>query len=222
MNINQNNPPTPPEQPHPDNQALPLSELFCAAREWPEQIIVEPSRLAMGLWGDGEGDISAAYCAETFPTIRTFVHDGQRFTNLGGTECSMHCHPLLLPEEYKGTGKQPYSRESETVTYEKRTFVLGQKIIFASRPLTVDEEISLLQRKYAYGGHFVSGKTYQEMLLMFREDDRNSEGLKTAIERELARKEFPKTQPEMLAELGKLPDAAHETAGVSQLGLPGM
>jgi hypothetical protein len=103
--------------------------------------------------------------------------------------------------------------------------MLGPKVTFSSRPLTVNEEISLLRRKYAYGGYFVSGKTYQEMLLEFQDNDRNSEGLKTAIIRELARKEFPKTQPEMLAELGKLPKNPHAENGPpegGQITLPGM
>jgi hypothetical protein len=119
----------------------------------------------------------------------------------------------------------PYSCEGETVIHDKQEFTLGPKVTFSSRPLTVDEEISLLRRKYAYGGYFVSGKTYQEMLREFREDDRNSESLKRAIERELARKEFPKTQPEMLAELGKLPDQLNiesSAAEGSQISLPGM
>ena len=82
-----------------------------------------------------------------------------------------------------------------------------------------------MRRKYAYGGYFVSGKTYQEMLVNFRNDDRNSDGLKTAIDRELSRDSFPKTQPEMLAELGKLsrPLPGHaNTSEIAQLGLPGM
>jgi hypothetical protein len=82
-----------------------------------------------------------------------------------------------------------------------------------------------LRRKYAYGGLFASGKTYQELLLEFREDDRNPETRKMAIERELARDSLPKTQPEMLAALGKLsrPLPGHsDTLDISQLGLPGM
>jgi hypothetical protein len=46
-----------------------------------------------------------------------------------------------------------------------------------------------------------------------------------AIIRELARKELPKTQPEMLAELGKLPENPHAENGPpvgAQITLPGM
>jgi hypothetical protein len=85
----------------------------------------------------------------------------------------------------------------------------------------LEQEISLLRRMYAYGGYFVSGKTYQEMLLNFQEDDRTREGRKVAVAKELTRKTFPQTQPEMLAELGKLA-GANNMADTSQLDLPGM
>jgi hypothetical protein len=215
----------PAEQTQPDNLCLSLPEQFTALRQWPDEVIVEPGRLAWDLWGDTEGDITAAYSGDKRPKILTFVHEGQRFTNMGGSEYSVHCYPLLLPENYKGTGKKPYSYEGETVIHDKQTFTLGAKVAFSSRPLTVDEEISLLRRKYAYGGHFVAGKTYQEMLLTFQEDERNPDHRKTAIARELARDSLPKTQPEMLAALGKLsrPLPGHtDMLDISQLGLPGM
>jgi hypothetical protein len=218
----QNNP---AEQTQPDNLCLSLPEPFAASRKWPDEIIVEPGRLAWDLWGDTEGDITAAYSADKLPKVMTFVHEGQRFTNMGGREYSVDCYPLLLPEHYKGAGKVPYSYEGETVIHDKQKFTLGPKVTFSSRPLTVDEEISLLRRKYAYGGLFASGRTYQEMLFDFQQDERNPENRKTAIQRELARDSFPKTQPEMLAELGnqscRLP--GHGNApDISQLGLPGM
>ena len=211
---------TPQEPTQPDNLRLSLPQGFTARREWPEEIIVEPARLAWDLWGDTEGDITAAYSGDKRPKVITFLHEGQRFTNMGGSEYSVHCYPLLLPEDYSGPGKKPYSYEGETVLYDKRKFTLGPKVTFSSRALTMEEEISLLRRMYAYGGYFVSGKTYQEMLLDFQEDDRTREGRKVAVAQELTRKMFPKTQPEMLAELGKPPGA--NGVDTAQLGLPGM
>ena len=211
----------PPEQTQPDNLRLSLPQDFTAMRTWPDEIIVEPSRLAWNLWGDTEGDITAAYSGDKRPKVKTFVHEGQLFTNMGGSEYSDQCYPLLSPEQYEGTGKVKYSYEGETVIYEKRKFTLGPKVTFSSRALTLEQEISLLRRMYAYGGYFVSGKTYQEMLLNFQEDDRTREGRKMAVAQELTRKMFPKTQPEMLAELGKLA-GANNMADTSQLDLPGM
>jgi hypothetical protein len=46
--------------------------LVTEAKQWPEEIFVEPWRLATGIWGEREGDIAAAYCADTFPKIKTF------------------------------------------------------------------------------------------------------------------------------------------------------
>jgi hypothetical protein len=215
--IHQNHP---AEQTQPDNLRLSLPQDFTATRTWPEEIIVEPSRLAWTLWGDTEGDITAAYSGDKRPKVQTFVHEGQRFTNMGGSEYSVHCYPLLSPEHYAGNGKVKYSYEGETVIYERQKFMLGPKVTFSSRALTLEEEISLLRRMYAYGGYFVSGKTYQEMLLDFQEDDRTREGRKVAVAQELTRKMFPKTQPEMLAELGKAPGASG--VDTAQLGLPGM
>src|SRR4051812_37078364 len=59
--------------------ALPTTE----AKQWPDEIFVEPSRLATGIWGEREGDIAAAYCADTFPKIKTFSHEGQLYVNTG-------------------------------------------------------------------------------------------------------------------------------------------
>lgn len=208
-----------------NGDTVPQPQLFPVAAEWPEEIIVEPSRLASGIWGEEQGDISAAYCADTLPKVQAFAHQGQLYINCGGPNEFIDGYPLLPPEHSNPTLKKPYSHEGMAVNYEKRPFALGQKIIFKARPRTVEEEVSLLRRQYAYGGYFVAGKTYQEMLLEFLDGDQISEGLKTAIQAELARAQLPKTQPEMLAELGKLPepsDRASDDADEIQPTLPGM
>ena len=203
-----------------NNQTLPLLQ-SCAPQEWPTEIIVEPSRLAVGIWGDNEGDINAAYCADTFPKIKVFLHQGQRYTNSGGTNDCAICFPLIPSEEYKGPPQKPYSYEGRTAVYENQSFTLGPKIKFVARARTLQEEVSLLQRQYAYGGLFAAGKTYREMLLEFLEDEEISQGLTVAIEAELARETLPATQSEMLQQLGKLTDNMDGNPSVSQTTLPG-
>ena len=162
----QNNP---AEQTQPDNLRLSLPQDFTATRTWPEEIIVEPSRLAWTLWGDTEGDITAAYSGDKRPKVQTFVHEGQRFTNMGGSEYSVHCYPLLSPEHYAGNGKVKYSYEGETVIYESaEVHAWPESHVFipcadgGGRNQPVVPHVCLWRI-------FVSGKTYQEMLLDFLE-----------------------------------------------------
>lgn len=208
----------PAEQTQPDNLRLSLPQDFTAMRAWPERIIVEPARLAMGIWGYAEGDICAAYCADTLPKAKAFVHDGRLFVNTGGSDRAVYGYPLLSPEEFNDRGKQAYSYEGREVTYQKRKFILGPKVEFASRPLKMDEAVTLLRRMYAHGGYFVSGRTYLQMLQEFRQDDRTAPDRMPAIEQELTRKSFPQTQAQMLTELDHFPGPVD----TSQLGLPGM
>lgn len=208
-------------QAQPDNLRLCLKP--SARPQWPERIIVEPARIMMGVFGYTQGDISAAYCADTLPKARAFTHEGRLFASMGGGDREMQCHPLLSPEEYIDRGKQPYSYEGRPVTYQRRNYILGPKIIFAARPLTLDEGITLLRRMYAHGGYFVSGKTYLELLREFQQDDRTRPDELPAIERELTRKHFPQTQAEMRAELNQPPGRADEPKpDIFQLELPGM
>jgi hypothetical protein len=56
-------------------------------------------RFSSGLWRVPEGDIAAAYCADTFPKIRVFTHEGRSFTNCGCTyskyfAAEVNCYPL--------------------------------------------------------------------------------------------------------------------------------
>lgn len=81
-------------------------------RQWPQTVIVEPSRLAMGIWGQSEGDIAAAYCVDTFPKIKTFSHVGHLFASLGGlAEESIRGYPLILPQDYNGLKPRKYTYE---------------------------------------------------------------------------------------------------------------
>ena len=185
-------------------------------RSWPREILIEPCRLACGLWGYKEGDIRVAYCADTFPKIKTFLHEGQLFTNCGGTSESMDCYPLISAEYYMGPERIPYSYEGSLVTWNHRACRLGPKVAFTIRERTVEEETDLLRRQYAHGGYFAAGKTYRQLLLEFQRRDNVSENLVAAINAELARAKLPTTQQEMLAQLvvPSLPESA-------QKGLPG-
>jgi hypothetical protein len=206
------------------NQTLPTVQSLFAPRAWPEEIIVEPARLDLGVFGGQEGDISAAYCADTLPKVSTFLHDGQRFANCGGSENSVCCYPLLSPGDGTATKKKPYSHEGETVKLGKQSFTLGPQVKFTARPRTIQEETSLLRRMYAHGGYFVAGKTYREMLLEFLERDRTSAERKIAAAGEMAREGLPTTQAEMLRQLGASPEQTNSEGGpdISQPTLPGL
>ncbi len=185
------------------SHTLPLSLEPGASPEksWSRVILIKPCRLACGLWGFKEGDVHAAYCADTFPKIRTFQHEGRLFTNCGGTSESMDCYPLLAAEDYRGPERLPSSYEGSQVTWNQRTCRLGPKVAFTSRARTVEEETDLLRRQYAHGGYFAAGKTYRQLLLEFQSQDNASKNLVEAIEAELARADLPNSQQEMLAQL---------------------
>lgn len=201
-----------------------LLQLFGQCREWPQEIIIEPCRLSCGVFGDTEGDINAAYCADTFPKIKTFAHDGNLFTNTGGSDNYAFCYPLIPSAEYNGASKTPYSYEGESVTFKGQPFKLGPKIKFASRDRTIEEETDLLQRQYAYGGYFVSGKTYRELLLEFLDEEKIKPNLETAIKQELEKGNLPNTQAEMRLRFDKIaqpPEPDNDDSGFSQQSLPG-
>lgn len=178
-----------------------MDELFADSRPpWPEEIIVEPLRLEIGIWGYPEGDISAAYCADTFPKVKTFRHDGQEFTNLGGSGSSVTCYPLLAadgnsPEEI------PYSYEGREVVYQGQKYRLGRKVKFTIRERTLPEGVDYLRRLYAYGGYFAAGKTYAEVLNYCSDGYDVPQWEKAAIDAELARPDLPQAQAEMLAQI---------------------
>jgi len=64
-------------------------------------------RVSSDLWWAPEGDIQAAYSAESFPRVAACTHEGRLFTC-----CSVHyhgpihaeadCSPLIPPDEYRG------------------------------------------------------------------------------------------------------------------------
>jgi hypothetical protein len=191
-------------------------------RRWPAQVIVDPSRLHSGLWGYIEGDISAAYCADTFPKIQTFGHEGQRYTvtachHQHGKE-SVDAYPLILASEYRGPEPMQYTYEGRAVSYNGRSYRLGPKVKFVSRDRTIPEWIDLFRRQYAYGGYFVSGKTYAQMLTSFFEEAIDDVNRTEAICAELNSSDLPERQEEMRTKI-ETPPARIGASNQAQLSL---
>jgi len=194
------------------------SKIFGERKSWPKRVIVEPFRLSWGLWGESKGDISAAYCADTFPKIRTFTHEGWLFATLAMSADSADGYPLIPEAEYNGLGRKKYSHEGRTAIWKKQKFRLGPKVTFMIRERTCDEWIDLMRRQYAHGGAFASGKSYREVLISFSEEEGISEANAAAIQIELGRSDSPVTQSEMLKLLSNKGPMDHPSP---QLRLPG-
>jgi hypothetical protein len=200
-----------------------MPQITIPKKEWPEEIRVEPSRLAMGIWGEPEGDIQAAYSADTIPKIKTFAHEGHLFTNCGGRcEEAMNCYPLIPEALYQGPGPAKYTYEGMNAVHRGQNVRLGPCVKFVVRERTQAEWAHLLRRKYAHGGMFAAGKSYAEMLGDFLEKYGLREGEKAAIENELAGADLPSSQQEMLERLSSENVAAVPAKDHSQLTLPGL
>lgn len=173
------------------------------AAQLPDRIVIDWRRLSSGLWSVPEGDIQAAYCADTFPKIKVFMHEGRLFTNCGGhfsgaIRAAADCYPLIPTDEYRGPEPKQYTYEGREAAYQGQVFKLGRKVVFEASDPTVDEWRRLLRVLYAEGGMFAHGVTYLEFL-----DQRlspKSENEKTAHFKELAEcgsGSTPRTQAEM-------------------------
>jgi hypothetical protein len=180
--------------------ALPL-ELDATERQWPAEIIVEPSRFGSRIWGEVEGDIPEAYCADIFPRVKTFLHEGRHFATLGccfghGDSCS--AYPLIPTDSYHGPEPRQYTYEGRECLFRGRRFRLGTCVKFACRERTVEEWADLMRRKYAYGGYFAAGKSYAQVLEYFRAQHFVSPVELVAIQTESLRPDLPLTQEDML------------------------
>lgn len=138
-------------------------------RAKPQRIVAHWKRFACGLWRLPEGDISAAYCADTFPKLKAFVHEGRLYTNCGSLfSTAMHsfvtAYALIPPDEYHGPETVQYSYEGKEGIYKNERWRLGPQLIFESSDPTVEEWISILRVLYADGGMFAHGVTYREFL----------------------------------------------------------
>jgi hypothetical protein len=188
----------------------------------PERIITNWRRFESGLWRVPEGDICAACCAESFPKVRVFTHEGRLYTNCGGCFggaflAEMNCHLLIPTDEYHGPEPRRYTYEGREAVYRGQVFRLGPKVVFVASDPTVDECRRQLRVMYADGGMFASRCTYLEFL-----DQRlspNSENAQTARFKELAEcgaRLMPQTQEEMCRLLEK--ESGH-SGGHEQIGL---
>ncbi len=169
----------------------------------PARIVVPWRRFSSGLWRVPEGDIAAAYCADTFPKIKVFTHEGRWFTNCGCHhakffDCAADCYPLIPAVEYHGMDSDPYSYEGRQAVHRGQVFRLGARVVFAASSPTLVESRHLLRVMYADGGWFASGCTYTEFLAN-RFDPRSENGRAARFQElvECGAKLMPRTQEEM-------------------------
>ena len=192
---------------------------------WPDSVTVNWRRLSHGLWRVPEGDIHAAYSAESFPRIAVFSHEGRLFTNCGVHFCgAVHakadCYALIPGGEYREPEQRQYTYEGREAAYRGEVFRLGPKVVFKTSDPTVEEWRRLLRVHYADGGMFSARCTYLEFL-----DQRfapNSENEESARQKELAEcclREMPRNQAEMRRLLETGGDPAHATTQPKQTDL---
>jgi hypothetical protein len=169
----------------------------------PARIITHWRRFSNGLWRVPEGDIAAAYCADTFPKIKVFTHEGRSFTNCGCNyskyvAAEINSHPLVPPDEYHGAENVPYSYEGRESIYKGRTFKLGAKVVFVASDPTLAEWRHLCRVLYADGGYFAFGCTYTEFVGK-RFDPISTNGREAQFNElaECSARPMPRTQEEM-------------------------
>jgi hypothetical protein len=177
----------------------------------PARIVTHWRRFSNGLWRVPEGDIAAAYCADTFPKVKVFTHEGRLFTNCGCNysntfETEANCYPLISADEYRGAESVPYSYEGREAAYRGQIFKLGAKVLFVASDPTLEEWRRLLRVLYADGGCFASNCTYGGFLA--NRYAPKSENGRAAWKEELAEcggRLMPRTQEEMRRLLAQKP-----------------
>ncbi len=192
---------------------------------WPDSVTVNWRRLSHGLWRVPEGDIHAAYSAETFPRVAVFAHEGRLFTNCGvhfygAVHAEADCYPLISGGEYRGPEQRQYTYQGREAEYRGEVFRLGPKVVFKTSDPTVEEWRRLLRVHYADGGMFVAGRTYLEFL--GQRFAPNSENEESARQKELAKcglREMPRNQAEMRRLLEAEGDPANATMQPKQTDL---
>ena len=191
---------------NPSDSALPVDLLFqkltgpAAVKRWPERITADWRRFSCGLWRIPEGDISAAYCADTFPRLKAFSEAGQLFTNCGSCGGSLYmkadCYPLLpfdgspLPEE------QRFTYEGRLGTFKRLKVVLGPKVVFASTEPTIEEWRAHLQVQYADGGWFARQPSYGDFLSTISPGQSENERTAINLEMKSVRSNYSKIEME--------------------------
>ena len=192
---------------------------------WPDSVTVNWRRLSHGLWRVPEGDIHAAYSAESFPRIAVFSHEGRLFTTCGVHFCgAVHaeadCYALIPGGEYRGPEQRQYTYEGREAAYRGEVFRLGPKVVFKTSDPTVGEWRRLLRVHYADGGLFAAGRTYLEFLdQRFTPKSKNEESARQEELDECARHGMPGSQPEMRRLLENEGDSANATVKHNQTDL---
>ena len=169
----------------------------------PQRIVTHWRRFSDGLWRVPEGDIAAAYCADTFPKVKVFTHEGRLFTNCGcnyskSFETEANCYPLIPADEYRGPANVPYSYEGREAVHRGGVFRLGAKVLLVSSDPPLAEWRHLLRVLYADDGCFATNCTYGEFLA--NRYAPKSENGRAAWFEELAEcggRAMPRTQEEM-------------------------
>ena len=181
-----------------------------------QRITTDWRRFECGLWRMPQGDIDAAYCADIFPKLKVFTHEGRVYTN-GGCgfshfiKATANCYPLISPDEYSGPTEVPYSYEGKEGKWSGKAYRLGPLVIFEASDPSVSEWIQLYRVMFADGRMFASGVTYEGFLKERMEPESQNECEAHALE--IARclsEAMPNSQEEMGRLLGSRP--AHEAA----------
>ena len=187
-------------------------------KRWPERIVAEWRRFSCGLWRIAEGDISAAYCADTFPRLKTFSEEGHLFTTCGcfGRSLRMQadCYPLLPFDGSPLPKEQPFTYEGRIGACGGMKVVLGPKVVFASTEPTVEEWRDISRAQYADGGWFASQATYGDFLSSL--PPAQSENERIAVEREMNSSRSCHSKIEMRNSMEK-PEAQSSPGASSQM-----
>src|SRR5580658_8463724 len=155
----------------------------------PDKVMTHWRRFSSGLWRVPEGDISAAYSAESFPKIKVFIHEGKLFTNGGGhfsgpIAAGADCYLLIPANEYRGPEPRRYTYEGREACFRGEVFKLGPKVVFVATDASVEEWRQMFRVMYADGGWFARHSNYG----LFLNEDRGlplSENAHAALRLEL-------------------------------------
>ena len=145
------------------------SILSVASERLPGPIVTDWRRFSCGLWRVPEGDIAAAYCADTFPQLKVFTQEGRPFTNggcrhAGLFDSSADCYPLVPAEDYEGPVPARFTWEGREARFQGRAYKLGRKVRFVASAPPVEDCRRLMRIMYLDGGWFARFETYGRFL----------------------------------------------------------
>jgi len=164
-------------------------------------VTVEPERLASGLWGLPQGDINRSYSGHSYLEHKKarppFHHIAHVYIAMSVISNSFHreatAYPIMNPNTSQ-MEKLPYCYTGEKISYKGKSFILGHAVVFSQRPLTIDEKIELLRRRFAYGGMFaIEAGTYNNYLAGISSEFEDTK-LKNSILQEQIEGNMPQSQ----------------------------